>query len=63
MAKLDLVPEKVRQEFVRRLVEEVREMEDDELAMLLLHGMDDGEVNARVDDIITGVTSSELTCQ
>ena len=63
MAKLDLVPEKVRQEFVRRLVEEVREMEDDELAMLLLHGMDDGEVNARVDDIVTGVVSSELTCQ
>lgn len=63
MATMDLVPEKHRQTFVRRLLEEVRQMDDDELAMLLLHGMDDGEVNARVDDIITGVTSSELTCQ
>lgn len=63
MATMDLVPEKHRQKFIRRLLEEVREMEDNELAMLLLHGMDDGEVNARVDDIITGVTSSELTCQ
>ena len=63
MATMDLVPEEHRQEFVRRLVEEVREMEDDELAMLLLHGMDDGEVSSRVDDIVCGFVSPELTCQ
>ena len=63
MAEMALVPEKHRREFVRRLLEEVREMEDDELAMLLLHGMDDSEVRARVDEITSGVVSAELTCQ
>lgn len=63
MAEMDTVPEKHRREFVRRLLEEVREMEDDELAMLLLHGMDDSEVRARVDDIVQGYVSRELTCQ
>lgn len=63
MAEMALVPEKHRREFVRRLLEEVREMEDNELAMLLLHGMDDSEVRARVDDIVQGYVSRELTCQ
>lgn len=63
MAEMSLVPVGVRREFVRRLLEEVREMEDDELAMLLLHGMDDGEVRARVDEIVQGYVSAELTCQ
>ena len=63
MAEMDLVPAKHRQEFVKRLLEEVRDMEDDELAMLLLHGMDDSEVRARVDDIVKGYVSRELTCQ
>lgn len=63
MAEMDLVPAKHRQEFVKRLLEEVRDMEDDELAMLLLHGMDDSEVRARVDDIVQGYVSRELTCQ
>lgn len=63
MAEMNLVPEKHRQEFVKRLLEEVREMEDDELAMLLLHGMDDSEVRARVEDIVRGYVSAELTCQ
>jgi len=55
MAEMDMVPAGVRREFVRRLLEEVREMEDDELAMLLLHGMDDSEVRARIREIETGV--------
>lgn len=63
MAEMDMVPVAVRREFVRRLLDEVRDMEDDELAMLLLHGMDDSEVRARVDEIEKGYVSAELTCQ
>lgn len=59
MAEMGLVPEKHRREFVRRLLEEVRDMEDDELAMLLMHGMDDSEVRARVREIETGVVIAE----
>lgn len=63
MADMDMVPAGVRREFVKRLLDEVRDMEDDELAMLLLHGMDDSEVRARVEEIESGVVHSDVTFQ
>lgn len=56
MADLSDVPEAVRREFVRRLLAEVREMSDDELAMLLMHGLDDPEMRCRVREIEIGET-------
>ena len=63
MAALDDVPEQYRAELMDDLIMEIEEMTPKELAFLLLHGMDDDELRARVEELRTGVTAGELSCQ
>ena len=63
MANLDDVPEQYLAELMDDLIMEIEEMTPKEQAFLLLHGMDDDELQARVEELRTGVTARELSCQ
>lgn len=62
MAELNNVPEEYRAELMDDLIREIEEMTPKELAFLLLHGMDDDELMARVEELRTGVIARELSC-
>ena len=60
MANLDPL---MRNKLMVSLVREGRELSEWDIGMLLLMAMDDGEVKARVEELRTGVTARELSCQ
>ena len=63
MANLDDVDPLMRNKLMVSLVREGRELSEWDIGMLLLMAMDDGEVKARVEELRTGVTARELSCQ
>ena len=63
MANLDDVDPLMRSALMVSLVREGRELSEWDISMLLLMAMDDGEVKARVEELRTGVTARELSCQ
>ena len=63
MANLDDVPEEYRAKLMDDLIMEIEDMSTRELVFLLLHGMEDDELQARVEELRTGVTARELNCQ
>ena len=63
MAELDDVDPLMRNKLMVSLVREGRELSEWDVAYLLLMAMDDGEVKARVEELWTGVTARELSCQ